>query len=523
MEKNETYTVTAEGYTAEGAAITRINGVVIFVPGLLIGEEAEIGITAMKKNYGYGRVIKVTKPSEHRVTPKCSVARTCGGCTLQMMDDEAQKFFKEEKLRECFRANAGMEIQNLPILRVDPVWNYRNKVQIPVQLVKGEVRMGFYRTHSNDIVPYETCMVQTELSNRMTDFFRKELAKLRITDHFRHVLIKHAHRSGEVMVVIIVRDYPFAGSEKLTKDLLKEFPEVKSFSAIINRKESNVILDGKEVLIYGRPYIEEQLLDATFRIHARSFYQINPYATEVLYSTALDYAQLDKNTTLVDLYCGTGTMGILGAKRAKKVYGIEIVADAIKDAKINAEANNVHNIQFVNADAGKGAQMIIRSRIKVDAMIVDPPRKGCSRDTLEAINKISPKRLVYVSCDPATLARDVKILTDMGFKVEKIQPVVCLLSKLSEAKNHISVKVDMDEMDLTAAESKATYQEIKEWVKEKYGFHVSHLNIAKTKRKCGIIERKNYNLPKNEDSRSPETPKEKEEAITEAFRHFQMI
>ncbi|NLH63790.1 MAG: 23S rRNA (uracil(1939)-C(5))-methyltransferase RlmD [Erysipelotrichaceae bacterium] len=423
MQKNETYQVIAEGYTAEGEAVVKIDGIVIFVPGLIIGEEAEISITAMKKHYGYGRVIKITKPSEHRTEPRCSAARLCGGCSLQFMDDEAQKFFKEDKLRSCFRQNANMEIQNLPIIRMDPVWHYRNKVQIPVQVKKGEVQMGFYRNHSNDVVPYETCMVQTQLSNDLTKFFTQALKKYRCAGLFRHILIKHAHHTGEAMVVMIVRQYPFEGADELQAEMLQKFPAVKSLEAIVNRREDNVILDGKEILLAGRPYIEEELLECTFRISARSFYQINPYATERLYSTALEYAQLTDSDILIDLYCGTGTMGILGAKRAKKVYGIEIVADAIKDAKINAEANDVHNIQFVNADAGKGAQMIIASKIRADAMIVDPPRKGCSKDTLDAIMKIAPKRLVYVSCDPATLARDVKILTDHEYQLEKIQPV----------------------------------------------------------------------------------------------------
>lgn len=423
MEKNETYQVTVEGYTAEGEAVVKIDGVVIFVPGLLIGEEAEIGITKMKRNYGYGRVINITKPSPNRTEPKCSVARLCGGCSLQFMNDEGQKFFKEDKLKNCFRQNADMEIDPLPIIRVEPVWNYRNKVQIPVQMNKGQVQMGFYRNHSNDVVPYETCMVQTSLSNDLTKFFTSAIKKYHCADVFRHVLIKHAHVTGEVMVVMIVRKYPFDGCDDLQKELLDKFPEIQSLEAIVNRREDNVILDGKEILLSGRPYIEEELLGCRFRISARSFFQINPYATHELYSTALEYAQLTDHDILIDLYCGTGTMGIIGAKRAKKVYGIEIVADAIKDAKINAEVNDVHNIQFVNADAGKGAQMIIASKIKADAMIVDPPRKGCSKDTLDAIVKIAPKRLVYVSCDPATLARDVKILTEKGFELQKIQPV----------------------------------------------------------------------------------------------------
>lgn len=423
MEKNEIYTVEAHGYTEDGAGVVRINGVVIFVPGLLDGEEAEIGITKMKKNYGYGRVVKILKPSLHRVKPVCSVYKQCGGCSLQHMDDVEQRRFKEDKVKNCFRRNANMEIEPLPIIKVEPYWNYRNKVQIPVQLNKGKTELGFYQNHTNRVVPYDYCHVQTDLSNELTVFFKKELEKYNCTKEFRHILIKHAHVTGEVMVCMIVHDYPFHDCEKLLKDLTDAYPQIKSVSAIINHSDHNAILEGKEVLLYGKPYIEEDLLGCRFRISARSFFQINPYATEKLYQTAIDYADLTGKETLIDLYCGTGTMGIIGARKAKKVYGIEIVPEAIKDAKINAEVNNISNIQFINADAGKGAQKIIRSKIKADTVIVDPPRKGCSKDTIDAILKISPERLVYVSCDPATLARDVKILTDNNYTLQKVQPV----------------------------------------------------------------------------------------------------
>ncbi len=366
MKKNEVFTATCTGYTDDGAGVTRIDGVVIFVPGLIVGEEAEIGITKMKNNYGYGRVVKILKPSEHRVEPRCSVYRPCGGCQLQHMDDQAQREFKMEKVKACFRKNAGMEIEPLPILKEEPHWNYRNKVQIPVQFNKGKVEMGFYQNHTNRVVAYDKCHVQTELSNELTDFFRNEFEKYHCSKEIRHVLIKHAHVSGEVMVCLVVRNYPFDNSDKLVKDIQNQYREIKSLSCIVNRRDDNVILDGKEILIAGKPYIEEELLGCKFRISARSFFQINPYATRVLYSTAIEYAQLTGKETLLDLYCGTGTMGIIGAKKAKKVYGIEIVADAIL--------------------------------------------------------KIAPKNLVYVSCNLATLDRDVKILTDNGYQLEKVQP-----------------------------------------------------------------------------------------------------
>jgi 23S rRNA (uracil1939-C5)-methyltransferase len=425
MEKNETFEAECTGYTEDGAGVVRINNAVVFVPGLIIGEKAEVGITLMKKTYGYGRIVKLLRSSEHRIEPKCTVFRKCGGCLLQYMDDEAQKYFKEEKVKNCFKKNAGMDIEPLPILRVEPVWNYRNKVQIPVGRNRKEnkVEMGFYMTHTNQIVDYDRCLVQTDLSNEITAFLKKEMAELNCAGEVRHVLIKHAHMTGEVMVVLVAHHYPFPGSDELTAKLQESFPQIKSLSAIVNNRTDNVILDGREVLIAGRPYIEETLLDCRFRISARSFYQINPYATRVLYAKALEFAQLTGKETVIDMYCGTGTIGILASRHAKKVYGIEIVADAIKDAKINAEQNSVSNIDFVNADALKGAQAVIRSRIKADVVIVDPPRKGCSKDTLNAIIKINPKRLVYVSCDPATLARDVKIMSENGYELQKVQPV----------------------------------------------------------------------------------------------------
>jgi len=335
-------------------------------------------------------------------------------------------------------------------------------------------------------------------------------------------------------VCLVVRQYPFDGCDTLKDRILEKFPEVKSLSVMINRREDNVILDGKEVLLSGKPYIEEVLLGKRFRISARSFFQVNPYATEILYGTALEYAGLTGKEILIDLYCGTGTIGILASDKCRKVYGIEIVSEAIKDAKENMKLNGIENIDFLNMDAEKGAAAVVRSKIKADVVIVDPPRKGCSRDTLTAIEKIAPKKIVYVSCDPATLARDVEILlNETDYQLIKVQPVdlfpnthhietVCLLSKLHGDK-HIEVEVTMDEMDLTSAESKATYEEIKAYVLEKFGLHVSHLYIAQVKRKCGIIERANYNLPKSENSRQPQCPPEKEAAIRVALEHFQMI
>ena len=439
MKKNDLWQGAAEGYTYDGAGVVHMEDLVFFVPGLIEGEEAELGVTAMKKNYGYARIAKLKKPSPHRVVPQCSVYKQCGGCQLMHMDYTEQKRFKEDKVKGVFRQNAGMDITPLPIITSEHESAYRNKVQVPVQCDKSGVHMGFYRGRTNDIVEFDRCLVQTDRSNEIVQFVKKKLDDLRCGSKFRHVLIKHAHRSGEIMVCCVVREYPFKNADRFVQELTEHFSDIRSVTCIINRREDNVILDGKEIMLFGKPYIEEALLGCRFRISARSFYQINPYTTELLYAKAMEYAGLTGKETVIDLYCGTGTIGILCAKQAKKVYGIEIVDDAVKDARVNAQINGVTNIDFFTADAKLGARRLAENKIRADVVIVDPPRKGCSKETLDAILSIAPKRLVYVSCDPSTLARDCAYLDERGYHPEMIQPVdmfphtnhvetVCLLS-----------------------------------------------------------------------------------------------
>ena len=422
MKKNDVWEGTAESYTYNGEGVVRSDEFVYFVPGMIEGETAKLGVTALKKNYGYARIAEMIMPSCHRTVPGCSVYKQCGGCQLLHMDTEEQLRFKTEKVKGVFRQNADMEIEPEPVMSSSHVTGYRNKVQVPVQIENGRVKMGFYRNRTNDIVEFDNCLVQTELSNKLVRFIRKKLQDLRCGSVFRHVLIKHAHRTGMVMVCLVVREYPFRNAERFISELTEAFPEIHSLTCIVNRREDNVILDGKETVLYGLPYIEEELLDCRFRISARSFYQINPYTTELLYRKAIEYAGLTGKETVIDLYCGTGTIGILCAKHAKKVYGIEIVADAVKDAEVNASINNVTNIRFFADDARHGAKRLIENRIRADVVIVDPPRKGCSKETLDAILSISPERLVYVSCDPSTLARDCAYLVKNGYQLNEVTP-----------------------------------------------------------------------------------------------------
>jgi len=302
----------------------------------------------------------------------------------------------------------------------------------------------------------------------------------------------------------------------------------------VNDRYTSLVLGEQEKILFGTGYIEDELRGLRFRISAKSFYQINPVQTEKLYEIALRYAALTGKERALDAYCGTGTIALAASAGAAEVAGVELNRDAIRDAIANAKRNGVKNCWFTCADAGKFMTDMAERGENCDVVFMDPPRAGSDRAFLTALLKMAPKRVVYVSCNPETLARDTAVLTAGGYRVCKIQPVdmfpntehvetVCLLSKLSEAKHHISVQVDMDELDLTAAESKATYEEIQEWVQEKYGFHVTHLNIAQVKRKHGIIERENYNKPKSPDSKQPGCPVEKVKAIEEALRYFQMI
>lgn len=430
MEKNQVFQVEAIGYGEDGYAICKYDGFTLFVPGLILGEVANVAITKLQKHYGYARIVEILQPSKHRISPKCSVYKQCGGCHLQHMDAFAMGQMKEIRINDCFKNIAQMDVEINPIIQHEPLWNYRNKVLVPVQLDQGIVKMGFYYPRTNRIVEFSYCDVQSEQSNQIVQTIKKHLERYKGANQIRHVLIKHAQHSGQIMVGLVVRHYPFQNSEKLVETLVSQFKEIQSIVAIVNHRLDNVILDGKEILIYGKNYIVEQLLDCQFRISAQSFFQVNPFTTKDLYQTAISYANLSPSDVLVDMYCGTGTMGIIAAKHCKKVYGIEIVEKAIIDAKKNARMNGVENVEFICGDALYGAKRLIESRIKVDAMLIDPPRKGCTKDTLDAIIRIHPIRLVYVSCDPATLARDVRILVDEGYQIEQVQPfdLICQTS-----------------------------------------------------------------------------------------------
>ena len=429
------------------------------------------------------------------------------------------------------------------IIRMKNPDHYRNKVtSVFAPDRKGKPVCGIYREGTHEVIPVKECLLEDLRADRIIQSVYSLLPsfKIRVYDEDRgigllkFVQVRTAHVTRQIMVTLVVTSPVFPSRNNFVKALRKLHPEITTIVMNINDKHTTMVLGKREQVLFGKGYIEDQLCGKTFRISSQSFYQVNSIQTEKLYNIAIDYAGLSGKERILDAYCGIGTIGIIASDRCKEVISVELNPDAVKDAVRNAKANDASNVSVYQGDAGKFMTSMAEQGEKLDVLFMDPPRSGSTEEFIRSAGRLAPSKIVYISCNPRTLGRDLELLEEQGYVCRKAVPVdmfpytmdvetVCLLSKLSEVKNHISVKVDMNEMDLTAAESKATYQEIKEWVKEKYGFHVSHLNIAKTKRKCGIIERKNYNLPKNEDSRSPETPKEKEEAITEAFRHFQMI
>ena len=566
VKKNQDYIVTIEDLSVEGEGIGKIsegelgkeNGFPLFIKDTVIGDVAKVRVIKVKKNYGYGRLMEIITPSPNRVKPLCPVARQCGGCTLQCMTYEEQLKFKRRKVENNLRRIGGLKDIEVPMtLGMEKPWRYRNKAQVPFGSDKEGICAGFYAGRTHTIIDSEDCLIAPEINQTiireiksfMEEYHVAPYDEERGTGIVRHALIRVGFHTGQILVCLVINDDSLLHADKLTERLLK-IQGMTSVCLNINKKKTNVILGEKVVNLFGPGYLEDKIGEVTFQISPQSFFQVNPSQTEVLYKKALEFAGLTGQETVWDLYCGIGTISLFLARSAKKVYGVEIIPAAIEDARGNAARNGLDNTEFF---VGKAEEVLpewyekrdSKEERHADVIVVDPPRKGCDSVLLDTITAMHPDRIVYVSCDSATLARDLKYLTEKvcsegkegeySYQVEKVQPVdmfpwsahvetVCLLSKLHEAKHYVNVRLDMDEMDLTAAERKATYEEIKKYVaKHNDGMKVSNLYIAQVKRKCGLELAENFNLPKSEDSRQPQCPKEKEDAIVEALKYFQMI
>ena len=571
--KNDIVTVKIEDIGTEGEGIGKLEGFTLFVKDAVMGDVVEARLVKVKKNYAYARLEKVLTSSPLRVKPVCPYHKQCGGCQIQAMSYEAQLQFKENKVKNNLVRIGGFDqlfIESVmePVVGMEQPWHYRNKAQFPVGTDKdGRIITGFYAGRTHSIIANTNCALGIEenepILQKVLAYMQNE--KVSAYDEttgqglVRHILIRKGFTSGEIMVCLVINGKSLPKEDRLVSTL-REIPGMTSIWLNYNTKNTNVIMGTEGRVLWGQNTITDVIhrrsieeinsgkdclrydskenapQGITFAISPLSFYQVNPIQTEKLYSLALEYAGLTGEETVWDLYCGIGTISLFMAQCAKEVHGVEIVPQAIEDARKNAERNHIENATFY---VGKAEEVLPRlyeeKHIFADVICVDPPRKGCDEACLNTIIKMAPKRIVYVSCDSATLARDLKYLCENGYEIRKVRAVdqfgqtvhtetVCLLSKLHEAKHHVKVKLDMDEMDITSAESKATYEEIKKYVAEHNdGMKVSNLYIAQIKQKHGIIERENYNKPKSEKGGQPECPKEKEIAIEEALKYFQMI
>ncbi len=470
----------------------------------------------------------------------CPYAKKCGGCEFQGVPYEEQLKKKRKQVAKLLKPYCEVK----GILGMKTPYEYRNKIHAVFgRLKNGTVISGTYEANSHRIVNIDSCMIENQKADAIIRSIRElcKSFKIRIYDEdtgyglLRHVLIRTGHHSGQVMVVLVLASPIMPSKNNFVKALRKLHPEITTVVLNVNDKRTSMILGEKQQTIYGKGYIEDTLCGLKFRISPKSFYQINTEQTEVLYQKAIDLAGLTGKERVLDAYCGIGTIGMAAAKDAKEVIGVELNPDAVKDAIANAKANAVKNIRFYQNDAGKFMVQMAAQEGKgaIDVVFMDPPRAGSDEAFMSSVVTLGPKKVVYVSCNPETLARDLAYFTKHGYEAKEAWGVdmfpwtghvetVCLLSKLN-TKQHIEVELNMDELDLTSAESKATYDEIKEYVLEHTGLKVSHLYIAQVKRKHGIIERANYNLPKNEDAKKPVCPPEKEKAITEALKFFGMI
>ena len=543
FRKNDLVTLEIEDCGIDGEGIGKADGFTVFVKDAVIGDTVTAKIIKAKKNYGYGRLMEVLKPSPYRVEPKCEFARQCGGCQLQALSYDQQLVFKTNKVKGHLERIGGFtDIPMEPIIGMDELFHYRNKAQFPVGRNKeGKIVTGFYAGRTHNIIENRDCALGVAENKEVLDCVIAHMEKYGIEPYneatgkglVRHVLIRYGYFTKEVMVCLILNGNKIPKEEQLVKSLC-EIPGMTSITINVNKKHSNVILGEEIRLLWGQEYITDRIGDISYQISPLSFYQVNPMQTQKLYAKALEYADLHGQETVWDLYCGIGTISLFLAQKAKFVRGVEIVPAAIENAKENAKLNGLENTEFF---VGKAEEVLPREYKKngvyADVIVVDPPRKGCDETLLETMIEMNPDRIVYVSCDSATLARDLKYLCERGYELRKVCPVdqfgmtvhvetVVLLSQ-QKPDDTIEIDLDLDELDATSAELKATYQEIKDYVLKEFGLKVSSLYISQVKRKCGIEVGENYNLPKSENARVPQCPKEKEDAIKAALKYYAMI
>ncbi|HAT4301798.1 TPA: 23S rRNA (uracil(1939)-C(5))-methyltransferase RlmD [Clostridium perfringens] len=434
--KNKEYIfdIISQGYEGEGIAKID-NKYPIFIEGALKGEKVKVRIVKVNKNFAYGKLMEVLEASEERVNPPCAIYKRCGGCKLQHASYKAQLDFKWDRVKDCVSKIGKLDpsIVKYPLGMENP-WRYRNKVQLPIGLINGEVKIGFFAPRSHDIIDMESCLIQDEIGDKVVKLTREWIEKFNIRPYnvdgeydekgiVRHIMIRRGFTTNEVMVVLVTNGEKLPHKEEFVDLMVKNIPGIKSVIQNINSKKTNVILGLESKTLWGEDTISDYIGDFRFNISPLSFFQVNPTQTEVLYGKALEYANLTGNEEVFDAYCGTGTITLFISQKAKKVYGVEIIPQAIDNAWINAKENKVENVEFFVGESEVVIPDLINKGVKADVVVVDPPRKGCDKKLLDAITNIDAKKIVYVSCDPSTLGRDLKVLEENGYKTLEVQPV----------------------------------------------------------------------------------------------------
>ena len=436
VEKNKEYIfdIISQGYEGEGIAKID-NKYPIFIEGALKGEKVKVRIVKVNKNFAYGKLMEVLEASEERVNPPCAIYKRCGGCKLQHASYKAQLDFKWDRVKDCVIKIGKLDpsIVKYPLGMENP-WRYRNKVQLPIGLINGEVKIGFFAPRSHDIIDMESCLIQDEIGDKVVKLTREWIEKFNIRPYnvdgeydekgiVRHIMIRRGFTTNEVMIVLVTNGEKLPHKEEFVDLMVKNIPGIKSVIQNINSKKTNVILGLESKTLWGEDTISDYIGDFRFNISPLSFFQVNPTQTEVLYGKALEYANLTGNEEVFDAYCGTGTITLFLSQKAKKVYGVEIIPQAIDNAWINTKENKVENVEFFVGESEVVIPDLINKGVKADVVVVDPPRKGCDKKLLDAITNIDAKKIVYVSCDPSTLGRDLQVLEENGYKTLEVQPV----------------------------------------------------------------------------------------------------
>ena len=547
LQKNQILTLRIERLSSDGSGVAHSpDGETVFVPGAAPGDEADVRIVKDCKRYAFGILDHLRTPSPDRIPVDCAVAGPCGGCSLRHLDYTAELRAKQENVTDAFRRIGGLDVPVLDICPSPEVDRYRNKVQFPVGLDKnGNPCIGFYAGRTHRIVPCPDCKLQPGVLNDIGNALCRFFAENGIQPYneetgrglVRHIFLRRGAHSGQIMVCLVCTRSNLPHADALCTRLREQFADIATILLNVNSKNTNVILGTETHTLYGPGYIEDTLCGVPVQLGPLSFYQVNTLAAERLYGIAAQYAQLTPDDLLLDLYCGMGTIGLSMVDHCRELVGVEIVPEAIESAKANAARMGdavAAKSRFFCADAGQAATRLAAEGLHPDVVMLDPPRKGCDEATLSAVVRMAPRRVVYVSCNPATAARDAAWLERNGYHAEKVQPVdlfprtkhcecVIALSKGEIDSKKVRVEFSLEGMDTSGLQKGATYPEIKARVLEQTGLKVSSLYISQVKQKCGLEVRENHHKAKSENSKQPQCPPEKEAAIRDALKYFKMI